>query len=52
MKGDPGFVRGLCCNRCNLGLGLFLDSPNRLRLATAYLENHEQDQCILNLCLP
>lgn len=29
--------RGWLCNRCNLGLGHFLDSPVRLRKAIAYL---------------
>lgn len=31
-------VRGLLCSQCNVGLGMFSDSPERLRLAAAYLE--------------
>jgi hypothetical protein len=33
-----GVVRGLLCNRCNLGLGLFLDDPVSLRRAATYLD--------------
>lgn len=33
-------VRGLLCDFCNVGLGLFKDSPERLRRAALYLEKH------------
>lgn len=32
-----GKVRGILCNGCNTGLGLFKDSPKRLQLAAQYL---------------
>lgn len=32
-----GKVRGLLCDRCNTGLGLFLDDPANLRMALYYL---------------
>lgn len=34
-----GAVRGLLCSACNTGLGLFKDSPVRLRNAIEYLKN-------------
>jgi len=34
---DTGEVRGLLCQRCNAGLGMFGDSPELTEKATAYL---------------
>ena len=36
---DSGEVRGLLCQRCNLGLGHFLDDPVKLARAIKYLSN-------------
>jgi len=35
-----GTVRGLLCQRCNHGIGLFHDNPDRLRKAADYLERY------------
>lgn len=35
---DSGLVRGILCYRCNTGLGVFRDCPERLRAAAEYLE--------------
>ena len=37
---STGRIRALLCGRCNMGLGLFLDDPVRLRLAADYVERH------------
>ena len=36
---ETGQVRALLCNPCNIGLGCFADSPERLRQALAYIEH-------------
>lgn len=33
-------VRGMLCNRCNMGLGLFRDDPFLLEFARIYLLSH------------
>lgn len=38
---DTNVIRGLLCNNCNRGLGLFRDSPELLRKAAAYLDPHK-----------
>jgi hypothetical protein len=35
---SSGKVRGLLCQKCNTGLGVFLDTPKLLRQAANYLE--------------
>jgi hypothetical protein len=37
---QTGLFRGLLCQACNRGLGLFKDQPVRLRLAAEYIEAH------------
>jgi formate dehydrogenase maturation protein FdhE len=35
-----GAIRGLLCDRCNVGLGCFADIPERLRKAADYLKRN------------
>lgn len=41
---QTGKVRALLCYRCNIGLGLFDEDPNRLRAMAEYLEFHRMDK--------
>lgn len=34
---ETGEIRGICCSRCNQGLGLFRDDPDLLEAAVRYL---------------
>ncbi len=36
---ETGSTRSLLCNRCNAGLGLFVENPDIMRKAIQYLEN-------------
>jgi hypothetical protein len=38
---NTGFIRGILCNSCNLGLGLFKDKVGSFRRAIDYLERYE-----------
>lgn len=35
-----GLFRAVLCSKCNMGLGLFNDSPARVRAAADYLDHH------------
>lgn len=36
-----GDIRGLLCSRCNTGLGMFMDDPQKLLAAITYLSQHK-----------
>ena len=40
---NTGTVRGILCSLCNWGIGMFKESPQRLRLAIEYLERTKED---------
>ena len=35
-----GLVRGILCNNCNTGIGMFRDNPELLRAAIDYLQRN------------
>lgn len=41
---DTGIVRGRLCHACNVGLGLFGDSPDTLREAANYIERQHDKE--------
>lgn len=43
---ETNVTRSLLCNKCNKGLGLFLDSPDVLRKAADYIDHHKASAII------
>lgn len=43
-----GKVRGILCNNCNRGLGMFKDNPDTISKAITYLERSVQDGTRIN----
>ena len=37
---DTGKIKGVCCDFCNRGLGMFRDNPELLRRAAEYIEDN------------
>lgn len=48
-KGDPGFVRGVLCSCCNLGIGKFKDDPAIVGRALRWLVGEEHIQRVLEM---